>query len=557
MRLMIKKLGIIIFSFFCLNMSLVFNVAYAQYPNPGDLLTGDDAPEWAVYLQLGGFSCAGALISPKVVITAAHCSDNFRSGSTNRVYNYNKGAYVNVKSAHYTPISGKINDVGILILEGAFSGVTDFVKLPNYKSEDTLLQSQARPNWINPEFGTRLRIYGSSTGLAGILRMSSLATGHGYSDTPAPAAPLTYRSFAEHRKQNRMCVSSEQDQCLPYYYKIISPWSKHNYYYGELGHDDRSLDSYILTTSSYYAIDYAAFGVHYAPGSPVRAGDSGGAIVALAENGDEYLVGVVGGNHLHTRVRRHWDWIIDDIRQALPNSSDLTMIEDQIYNIKRWGDNHRIANVGEYFKRDNNSYLQLIKKGNDGKYWYYPPHGANNGYWRYAGNVRPDEYMERGGHFIINKATKQCLTLDRDALKQSDCVVRNSASDEYDPDQLWEKKATEFTFNGVPFLLPENQRSYYLENTASGKCVAPLDDKNNYVGYGVWNCAEEVPSGYENDAFHDLADGEYTKIFSSLETYPSSNMYTARCLDVQYGHKNQNLIMYRCHNGDNQKFVWD
>ncbi len=365
---------------------------YALYS--GTTLTGSQVPDWAV----GNYSCSGTLITPRVMVTAGHCTSNYPNYG---FYWRKNGQLYYGKTATYPTIYGPLGDVGIVMTDTAFgaaSGVRP-ATVASYQEEQQFLRNGDDALTT----GTPLVVYGrdsASGNFATASRNSDAFTGTPLSNGYLEGRKMFYRTVSKYRLTEPARLKGLMEHSYANIFNANLAALMYTDANGLHFTDTDADDTLVLTAPP--------LNTKPASGSPIFSGDSGGGIFLRRPDGDLRLISNVSGFAAHPRLSNYWPWIVKTlIEKGL--REDAMILSRQVLGTPEWGTNRRTGQVGQIFVYDNPysrkiEYFRLVGLTAIGQYEYFPINQSDNEFWEYLGTTLPN----------IEQATTKVLTQRKD-----------------------------------------------------------------------------------------------------------------------------------------------
>lgn len=351
--------------------------AYALYS--GTTLTDAQVPDWAV----GNYSCSGTLITPRVIVTAGHCT----SSRPNYGFYWRKtGQLYYGKSVTYPTIYGPIGDVGIVMTDTAFgaaSGVQP-ATVASYQEEQQFLQNGDDALTT----GTPLVVYGrdsASGNFATASRNTDAFTGEPLPNGYLEGKKMFYRTVSKYRLTEPARLKGLMEHSYANIFNANLAALMYTDANGLHFTDADADDTLVLTAPP--------LNTRLFSGSPIFAGDSGGGIFFRRPEGGLRLISNVSGTAAHPRLSKYWPWIV----KTLINNGlreDAVILSQQVLGSPNWGSNNRKAEVGQIFVYDNPysrqiEYFRLDHLDPGAQYQYFPINQSDNENWTYLGTTLP------------------------------------------------------------------------------------------------------------------------------------------------------------------------
>lgn len=392
--------------------------AHADYDRP--LLVSAQVTYW----QADDRECAGTLITPRVIVTAARCLRRKRPDET--FYIRAGGVLASARAERYSLRIGPLGDIGLVLLDQPYPGAADAdtAQIPSYRQEYRMLVDG------NAEMttGARLVVYAndrnqSLPGSAPRRLPYYVSHAHPSADGFAPVRHVFYRSLASYRRHEpqRLAVATKGRRNAILSRAVLRRARN-------LGLSDLDLDDALLLMAGLdndRANRIAA---------PVGEGDLGGGIFHVDGNQREWLVGTTLGAPANVRHSLYWPWVFDVLmRNAMRH--DAIALARKVLGTGEWGDLGDLGESGESGAGGPGKLGEIYvdEQADTGKVGFFrrlsnavggelPAHGSDNPHWEYLGTRLPDAQQAtarffrpavRGGaapgeiHIVSNPYTEQ------------------------------------------------------------------------------------------------------------------------------------------------------
>ena len=243
----------------------------------------DNTPGWMV---MSFINCAGTLISPRVVVSAARCTRSTDDWAVAQARTHDFISSISINNPGYD--NNISHNISIIILDRKFSSDPEPIKIPSIPDENAFFQDHQGHSFVL--YGTNNNNFYSAS------RQDSYV----YEDNTTGSL-IFYKSI--------YIVNENDTQFYRDNYK--------NLLYDTYNMNDEQINNSFIFTIPLDNENIA-----------LNSRDLGGTIT-YEDNDETYFVGIILMDQVHTRAKDYWNWILQETKKH--SIADWRVIVQQIY----------------------------------------------------------------------------------------------------------------------------------------------------------------------------------------------------------------------------------